>query len=48
MKRFKITYIEGNCIKTIVLAGETSNEVLIHFLLENRQVTDVKKIEELA
>lgn len=46
MKRYKLTYIEGNCIKTVVLEGENSNSVLIKFLIENKQVTDVTKIEE--
>lgn len=47
MKKYKLTYIEGNCIRTIVLEGENSNSVLIKFLIENKQVTDVTKIEEV-
>lgn len=48
MKKFKITYILGNDIRIAYAEGECSNDVLIKFMLENKSVTDVKKIEEVA
>lgn len=48
MKKFKITYILGNDIRIAYATGDNSNDVLIKFLLDNKSVTDVKKIEEVA
>ena len=48
MKKFKITYILGNDIRIAYAYGDNSNDVLIKFLLENKSVTDVQKIEEVT
>jgi hypothetical protein len=48
MKKFKITYILGNDIRIAYAEGRYSNEVLIKFLLKNKSVTDVQKIEEVT
>lgn len=48
MKKYKITYILGSDIRIGFAYGNNSNEALIKFMLENKSVTDVKKIEEVA
>lgn len=48
MRRFKITYILGGDTKIAYVEGDNSNEVLIKFLLDNKSVTDVKEIKEVA
>lgn len=48
MKKYKITYILGSDIRIAYAYGDNSNDVLIKFLTENKSVTDVKKIEEVA
>lgn len=48
MKKFKITYILGNDIRIAYAYGDNSNVVLIKFLLDNKSVTDVQKIEEVT
>lgn len=46
--KFKITYQLGSDIRIAYAEGEKQNDVLISFLLENKSVTDVLEIKEVA
>ncbi len=48
MKKFKVTYIEGNTInKTAIVEGNTFTEAMTIFLSKNVQILDVTKVEEV-
>ncbi len=49
MKKFKITYIEGDTInKTAVLETPSILEALVIFTLEHHDIKDISSVEEVT
>lgn len=48
MKKFKVTYIEGDTInKTAIIEGETFAEAVTKFVVENLNIIDITKVETI-